>query len=81
MDLSRLNSGIFWATKDKATKIGHGGTDPGVKTEMLADLTKEVAVILFSNTTLTDKALFKYYFGIYEDLWTYAYALKDQQRR
>ncbi|WP_420155373.1 hypothetical protein [Siphonobacter sp.] len=48
---------------------------------MLADLTKEVAVILFSNTTLTDKALFKYYFGIYEDLWTYAYALKDQQRR
>lgn len=81
VDLSRLNSGIFWATKDKATKIGHAGTDPGVKTEMLADLTKDVAVILFSNTTLTDKALFKYYFGIYEDLWTYAYALKEQQRR
>ncbi|PQA53810.1 serine hydrolase domain-containing protein [Siphonobacter curvatus] len=81
VDLSRLNSGIFWATKDKATKIGHGGTDPGVKTEMLADLTKDVAVILFSNTTLTDKALFKYYFGIYEDLWTYAYALKEKQRR
>lgn len=78
VDLSRLNSGIFWATKDKATKIGHGGTDPGVKTEMLADLTKDVAVILFSNTTLTDKALFKYYFGIYEDLWTYAYALKEK---
>lgn len=81
VDLSRLNSGIFWATKDKATKIGHGGTDPGVKTEMLADLTKDVAVILFSNTTLTEKALFKYYFGIYEDLWTYAYALKEKQRR
>lgn len=79
VDISKLNSGLFWATKDKATKIGHGGTDPGVKTEMLADLTKEVAVILFTNTTLTDKGLFKYYFGIYQDLWNYAYALRDQQ--
>ncbi|MCF0055223.1 serine hydrolase [Dyadobacter sp. CY356] len=76
IELKKLNSGLFWATKMNVTQIGHGGTDPGVKTEMLANLSKDVAVILFSNTTLTDKDLFKYYFGIYQDLWTYGLALK-----
>ncbi|MBE9463841.1 serine hydrolase domain-containing protein [Dyadobacter subterraneus] len=74
--LNELNSGLFWATKMDVTQIGHGGTDPGVKTEMLANLSKEVAVILFTNTSLTDENLFKYYFGIYQDLWTYGSALK-----
>jgi len=46
VNLDKLNSGIFWATKQGATQIGHAGSDPGVKTEMLSDLSREVAVIL-----------------------------------
>lgn len=68
MNIEKLNYGIFWATKQGATKIGHAGTDPGVKIEMLSDLKKEVAVILFTNTGLTEKDLIKYHFGIYDHL-------------
>jgi CubicO group peptidase (beta-lactamase class C family) len=80
VNLAKLNSGIFWATKDGATKIGYGGTDPGVKAEMLSDLKKEVAVILFTNTTLTEKDLFKYYFAVYDELWKYGVELKDAEK-
>jgi CubicO group peptidase (beta-lactamase class C family) len=76
IELNELNSGLFWATKMNVTQIGHGGTDPGVKTEMLANISKDVAVLLFTNTTLADKDLFKYYLGIYQDLWTYGLTLK-----
>lgn len=75
----KLNSGLFWATKDGGTKLGYGGTDPGVKTEMLSDLNKEVAVILFTNTSLSEKDLFKYYFKVYEELWKYAVQLKEEK--
>jgi CubicO group peptidase (beta-lactamase class C family) len=47
------NSGLFWRTKLNGALIGHGGNDPALQTEMLADLTKEVGVILFVNTSLT----------------------------
>ncbi len=76
----KLNSGIFWATKDGGTKLGYGGTDPGVKTEMLSDLNKEIGVILFTNTSLGEKELFRYYFGIYNELWKYAEQLKKKQK-
>ncbi|MDJ1472554.1 serine hydrolase domain-containing protein [Xanthocytophaga flava] len=74
---SKLNSGIFWATKQSGTKIGHSGTDPGVKTEMLSDLSKKVAVILFTNTTLTEKDMLTYYYAIYNELCKYGIQLKD----
>ena len=45
--LEELNQGIFWATKLNATRIGHNGSDPGVRTFMLSDLTKEIGVIIF----------------------------------
>ncbi|MCG2618179.1 beta-lactamase family protein [Terrimonas sp. NA20] len=76
---AKLNSGLFWATKDGGTKLGYGGTDPGVKTEMLSDLSKEVGVILFTNTSLSEKDLLKYYFGIYHELWKYAAQLKQEK--
>ncbi|RYG42030.1 MAG: class C beta-lactamase-related serine hydrolase [Chitinophagaceae bacterium] len=76
VDPSKLNSGIFWATKFGGTKMGHAGTDPGVKTEMLSDLKKEVAVILFSNTSLSEKDLIKYHSGIFTDLFNSAIELK-----
>jgi CubicO group peptidase (beta-lactamase class C family) len=75
VDLKEKNSGIFWATKMNVTRIGHGGTDPGVKTEMLADLTGETGVILFCNTTLSKENAGKFY-EIYNALWKYAATLK-----
>lgn len=76
INLSNKNSGIFWATKDGGTKIGYGGTDPGVKTEMLADLDKKVAVVLFSNTTLNSRDFMKYYVGVFNELFRYGRGLK-----
>jgi hypothetical protein len=45
--------------------IGHGGTNDGVKTEMFCNLSKDIGVILFSNTgrvSVTD---------IYDELLNY----------
>jgi len=77
VNLDKLNSGIFWATKQSLTQIGHAGSDPGVKTEMLSDLFKEVGVILFTNTGLSEKDLIKYHFGIFNELREYGIKLKD----
>jgi CubicO group peptidase (beta-lactamase class C family) len=74
--LDKLNSGIFWATKMGATRIGHNGSDPGVRTFMLSDLTKEIGVIAFFNTSLSDDEEGKY-FDIYEELYKYALSLKN----
>ena len=81
INLSELNSGIFWATKLNVTKIGHSGTDLGVKTEMLSDLSKEVGVILFTNTSLSEKNRFKYYFPIFHELYKYGVRLRSANSR
>jgi len=47
------NSGLFWRTKFNGKLVGHGGNDPGVQTEMLADPSKGIGVIIFSNTSLS----------------------------
>jgi CubicO group peptidase (beta-lactamase class C family) len=75
INLTELNSGIFWATKMDVTRIGHNGSDPGVRTFMLADLPKEIGIILFFNTSLTD-AEETNFFEIYKLLYNYAAALK-----
>jgi CubicO group peptidase (beta-lactamase class C family) len=77
--LAEKNSGIFWQSKYDVTRMGHGGTDPGLKTEMLADLSGQIGVILFSNTAL-DKDGLRAYLQIFEDLWNRAVALKAAQR-
>ncbi len=76
--LDKINQGIFWATKLGATRIGHNGSDPGVRTFMLSDLNREFAVIVFFNTSLNenDEGIF---FDIYEELCKYAKALKKKQ--
>jgi CubicO group peptidase (beta-lactamase class C family) len=81
VDIEKLNSGIFWATKFNTTRMGHAGKDPGIKTEMLCNLSKEVGVILFTNTGLTDKDLFKYYFPIFEELYKYGVKIKEANSR
>lgn len=49
--LEEKNSGIFWSTKMDVTFVGHGGNDPGVLAQMLAEPSKRVAVVLLTNTT------------------------------
>ncbi len=68
------NSGIFWATKFDVTRIGHGGSDPGLKTEMLSNLSKDVGVILFTNTSPTEM---RPYSAVFLELWKRAEALKN----
>ena len=78
VNIKKLNQGIFWATKLGATRIGHNGSDQGVRTFMLSDLNKELAVIVFFNTKLDEKDE-GIYFDIYEELYKYAKELKTKQ--
>nr|WP_241093706.1 serine hydrolase domain-containing protein [Xanthomonas sp.] len=78
VDLAQKNSGIFWSTKYDVTRIGHGGSDPGVKTEMLSDLDKEIGVIFFTNTSLGEEQ-FREYEGILDALWRRARTLKQER--
>jgi len=72
-----VNSGIFWATKFDATKIGHNGADPGLRTMMLADPSKKIGVILFTNTSMADEESGSY-FDIFDALWTKAAQLNSR---
>jgi CubicO group peptidase (beta-lactamase class C family) len=53
--LNKENSGIFWSIENKGTRIGHDGGDPGVNTIMFYDLSKQVGVILFVNTSFENE--------------------------
>ena len=77
VNIKKLNQGIFWATKLGATRIGHNGSDHGVRTFMLSDLNKEFAVIIFFNTELGENGEGTY-FDIYEALYKYAKDLKTK---
>lgn len=79
VSLAETNSGLFWQSKFDVTRMGHGGTDPGLKTDMLADLSGQIGVILFSNTTLDQQAL-RAYLQIFELLWNQAVAWKGAAR-
>ena len=73
--LNEKNSGIFWSTKFDVTYIGHGGSDPGISTDMLATLDKDVAIILMVNTSLSGKEA-AVYNALLDDLWKHAATLK-----
>ncbi len=77
VELKEINSGIFWASKRDVTLMGYGGTDPGVKTEMLATLTKDVGVIVFTNTSLAGEEM-RLFSAISNELWKHARALKSE---
>lgn len=70
------NSGLFWTTKFNGTRMGHNGSDPGVRTMMLCNLDRSIGVILFSNTSLGDEAMGSFVM-IFEELWKHAEALRD----
>lgn len=74
------NSGLFWRTKYNGARIGHGGSDPGIQTEMLAELSKEVGVIMFVNTSLSESEQGPSA-AISDALWKYAETLKDEEQK
>ena len=67
------NSGLFWRTKFSGTLVGHGGNDPGVQTDMLANLSRRNGVILFMNTSLSG-ADARAASVIFDALWAHAEA-------
>ncbi|KAB7762496.1 serine hydrolase [Xanthomonas maliensis] len=75
--LDEKNSGIFWASKYNVTRVGHGGSDPGVHAEMLSDLSHRDAVVLLSNTSL-DSSDARVNAQLFDDLWRYALQLRQQ---
>lgn len=76
--LNKENSGLFWGTKMSVTRVGHGGSDPGLKTEMLANLHKDIGIILFINTSLPETDM-RHYVSLYKAVWAHAEALKLAQ--
>lgn len=71
VDVAEKNSGLFWQTKFNTTRVGHGGSDPGIKTEMLASLDGRVGVIVFANTSLAGEEM-GYYNAVLQELWKQA---------
>lgn len=80
VDLKGKNSGLFWQSKFDVTRVGHGGTDPGVSTEMLADLSRETGVIVFMNTSVAEEDA-RHGVAIFLELWKQAEMLKAQRQR
>ena len=73
-----VNSGIFWATKDSLTRIGHNGADPGLVTMMLSDANKQIGVILFVNTAVRPEDG-EVYGAIFDELWRFGVQLRAQE--
>lgn len=76
--LDKENSGLFWSTKMSVTRVGHGGSDPGLKTEMLANLSRDTGVILFANTSVSEQDM-RHYIAIFKELWKHAEVMKSSQ--
>ncbi len=74
-----VNSGIFWATRFDVTRVGHNGSDPGVRTLMLSDLARQTGVVLFINTSLPDEDM-GHAFAIFRELWKLAESLRAADR-
>lgn len=79
VNIEEINQGIFWSTKLGVTRIGHNGADPGVRTFMLADLKKEIGIILFFNTALIGKEQ-ENFIDIYNEICSYAQTLKTNKK-
>ena len=69
------NSGLFWRTKLNGTRVGHGGNDPGLQVEMLANLSGDVGVIFLMNTSLAGPDQ-RTSWAIFQALWAWAESLR-----
>ncbi|MDH5835260.1 serine hydrolase domain-containing protein [Luteimonas kalidii] len=74
VDVAEKNSGLFWQTKFNTRFVGHGGGDPGLRTEMLASPALDTGVIVFTNTSGEDSV--EAYVAIFEALWAHAQSLR-----
>jgi CubicO group peptidase (beta-lactamase class C family) len=74
------NSGLFWRTKYNGTRVGHGGNDPGLQTDMLANLSGDVGFIIFLNTSLAAPDRARSASAIYDALWAWADSLRAAGR-
>lgn len=73
------NSGLFWRTKFNGQRVGHGGNDPGLQTEMLADREGKIGVILFLNTSLSGEDA-RAAGAILDALWKHAESLRTAEK-
>jgi CubicO group peptidase (beta-lactamase class C family) len=74
VSLDQINSGLFWASKRDVTRMGHGGSDPGIRTQMLATLDRKLAVVWLSNTSVAGED--ERYLGLIDrELWRHAEVL------
>jgi hypothetical protein len=76
VELDEKNAGLFWSTKFNGRFVGHGGSDPCVRTEMLARPAGDLAVIVFTNTSLAE-AQGGVYAELFKDLWQHAQVLQS----
>lgn len=78
---SEGNSGLFWRTKYGGARVGHGGNDPGVKADMLADHSGNTGVVVLINTSTSFAgAEQQAYFALFEVLWKYAESVRGAGR-
>lgn len=80
IDLKTKNEGLFWRTKNNATRLGHGGNDYGIKTMMLTNLKQEVGVILFTNTEDDNDERTSSFYFIFEQLLKYGLKIKQASK-
>lgn len=73
------NSGLFWRTKFNGTRMGHGGNDPGLQTEMLCNLGRDVGLILFINTSLSGEES-RISGEIFDALWKFSESKRNISR-
>jgi CubicO group peptidase (beta-lactamase class C family) len=68
VELDEVNAGLFWQTKFDVTRVGHGGSDPGVRAEMLASIDRRFGVVLVLNTSTADAEMGPY-IAISQAVW------------
>jgi CubicO group peptidase (beta-lactamase class C family) len=69
------NSGLFWRTKYNGERVGFGGNDPGVQTDMQATVARDFGVIVLSNTSLGGSDQ-RAYGAIFDAIWKRAEVLR-----
>ena len=74
-----VNSGIFWGTRFDVTRIGHNGSDPGVRTADALRSRQGSRSGSFANTSLSGEEM-RHFFAIFLELWKHAEALKKKER-
>lgn len=78
VELNEKNSGIFWQSKYNVTRMGHGGSDPGISTEMLSSLDRRIGVVLFTNTSASGEEG-RAISNIFAAVWKQAEAMKAKR--